>query len=115
MLTGLIVFHVIICILLIVVVLLQFGKGAETGAVMGSSASQAIFTSSQTGNIFTKLTTVLAVLFMLNSIALSTLTSREADKSIFDEVPVTTEQKTFPENVAPPAASPSPTPAKEQK
>jgi preprotein translocase subunit SecG len=43
MVTGLIILHVIICVLLTVVVLLQFGKGAEVGAVMGSSSSQAVF------------------------------------------------------------------------
>ena len=43
MITFLIVLHVIICILLVVAVLLQFGKGAEMGAVMGSGASQAVF------------------------------------------------------------------------
>ncbi len=85
MLTALIVFHVIVCLLLIVIVLLQFGKGAETGAVMGSSASQAIFTSSQQGNIFTKITTVLAILFMINSIAISTMTSKKASSSLMDD------------------------------
>ena len=43
MITTLIVLHVIICVLLVVTVLLQFGKGAEMGAVMGGGASQAVF------------------------------------------------------------------------
>ncbi len=46
MLNSLIIFHVIVCILLTVVVLVQFGKGAEAGAMMGSGSSQAIFTTS---------------------------------------------------------------------
>jgi preprotein translocase subunit SecG len=66
-------------------VLLQFGKGAEVGAVMGGGASQAVFSSSSKGNFFTKLTTALAIGFMLNSIALTTLKSREAKKSLFDD------------------------------
>jgi preprotein translocase subunit SecG len=86
MITTLIVLHVIICVLLVVTVLLQFGKGAEMGAVMGGGgASQAVFTSSSKGNFFTKLTSVLAIGFMLNSIALTTLKSREAKKSLFDD------------------------------
>jgi preprotein translocase subunit SecG len=85
MITTLIVLHVIVCILLVVTVLLQFGKGAEVGAVMGGGSSQAVFTSSSKGNFFTKLTTALAIGFMLNSIALTTLKSREAKKSLFDD------------------------------
>jgi preprotein translocase subunit SecG len=85
MITTLIVLHVIICVLLVVTVLLQFGKGAEMGAVMGGGASQAVFSSSSKGNFFTKLTSVLAIGFMLNSIALTTLKSRAAKKSLFDD------------------------------
>ena len=59
MVTMLIVLHVIICVLLVVTVLLQFGKGAETGAIMGSGASQAVFSSSAKGNFMTKTTTIL--------------------------------------------------------
>jgi preprotein translocase subunit SecG len=89
MLTTLIVIHVAICILLVVTVLLQFGKGAEMGAIMGSGSSQQVFSSSSKGNFFTKLTTFLAIAFMLNSIALSTLKSRAAKESLFDgEAPV---------------------------
>lgn len=89
MLTGLIIFHVVVCILLTIVVLVQFGKGAEAGAMMGSGASQAIFTSSAKGNFFTKMTTVLAILFMVNSVALTILKSNESKSSLFDdEAPV---------------------------
>jgi preprotein translocase subunit SecG len=89
MLTMLVTLHVIICVLLVVTVLLQFGKGAEMGAVMGGGASQAVFSSSAKGNFLTKLTTVLAIGFMLNSIVLTTIKSRESKKSLFDnEAPV---------------------------
>jgi preprotein translocase subunit SecG len=89
MLTFLIVLHVIICVLLVVTVLLQFGKGAEMGAVMGGGASQAVFSSSAKGNFMTKLTSILAISFMVNSIVLTTVRSKEAKKSLFDnEAPV---------------------------
>lgn len=89
MLTGLIILHVIICILLTIVVLLQFGKGAEAGAMMGGGASQAVFTSSAKGNFFTKMTTVLAIAFMVNSIVLTTLKTKTSKESLFDdEAPV---------------------------
>ncbi|MEX0799164.1 MAG: preprotein translocase subunit SecG [Bacteriovoracaceae bacterium] len=89
MLTGLLIFHVVVCVLLTVVVLLQFGKGAEAGAMMGQGASQAVFTSATKGNFFTKMTTFLAIAFMLNSIALTTIKSKTAGESLFDdEAPV---------------------------
>lgn len=89
MVTTLIVLHVVICILLVVTVLLQFGKGAETGAIMGGGASQAVFSSSAKGNFMTKLTTALAIGFMVNSIILTTIKSRESRSSLFDnEAPV---------------------------
>lgn len=89
MLTGLLILHVVVCVLLTIVVLLQFGKGAEAGAMMGSGSSQAIFTSSAKGNFFTKMTTVLAVTFMVTSISLTILKSKESQSSIFDgEAPV---------------------------
>jgi preprotein translocase subunit SecG len=91
MMTGLIVLHVIVCVLLTVIVLLQFGKGAEAGAMMGSTAgaSQNVFAASSRGNFFTKLTTFLAITFLVNSVALTIIKSKEADKSIFDgETPI---------------------------
>jgi preprotein translocase subunit SecG len=89
MVTMLIVLHVIICVLLVVTVLLQFGKGAETGAIMGSGASQAVFSSSAKGNFMTKTTTILALSFFVNSIILTTIKSRESKKSLFDsEAPI---------------------------
>lgn len=89
MVTFLIALHVVICILLVVTVLLQFGKGAEMGAVMGGGASQAVFSSSAKGNFLTKTTTVLAIGFMVNSIVLTTIKSRESKRSLFDnEAPV---------------------------
>jgi len=89
MVDGLVIFHVIVCILLTIVVLVQFGKGAEAGAMMGSGSSQAIFTSSSKGNFFTKMTTVLAITFMVNSVALTVLKSKETRSSLFDgEAPI---------------------------
>ncbi len=89
MINGLIVFHIVVCILLTIVVLIQFGKGAEAGAMMGSGSSQAIFTSSSKGNFFTKMTTVLAVAFMVNSVTLTIMKSKESKSSLFDgEAPI---------------------------
>jgi preprotein translocase subunit SecG len=89
MINGLIIFHIVVCILLTITVLIQFGKGAEAGAMMGGGSSQAIFTSSAKGNFFTKMTTVLAIAFMVNSVSLTILKSKESKSSLFDgEAPI---------------------------
>ncbi len=90
MINGLIILHVIACILLIAVVLLQFGKGAEIGAVMGGGSSQNIFSSSSKGNFFTKMTTVLAITFMFTSISITLIKSKANSTSVFDTIAPTT-------------------------
>ena len=108
MLTGLISLHVVICILLTIVVLVQFGKGAEAGAMMGGGgSSQAVFTSSSKGNFFTKLTTFLAIAFMVNSVVLTAATTKQSKESIFDDeapiaAPLNSDKSSAP--VAPTAA-----------
>jgi preprotein translocase subunit SecG len=63
--------HVITCLLLIAVVLLQHGRGADVGAAFGSGASQTIFGARGAGNFLSRLTTGAAVVFMLTSLTLS--------------------------------------------
>ena len=82
MTTSLMVFHAIISIILIISVLLQFGKGAEAGLM--SSASDSVFTGAQQGNILSKITTVLTVIFLANCIILAKMQSGTETKSILD-------------------------------
>ena len=63
--------HVLVCLILIVLVLLQRGKGAEIGAVFGGSAATTLFGSRGAGNFLTKLTTGSAIVFMLTSFYLA--------------------------------------------
>ena len=69
--------HVIVCFALILIVLLQAGKGAEMGAAFGG-ASQTIFGSSGAVGFLTKLTTIAAVVFMVTSLLLAFTSSRRA-------------------------------------
>jgi preprotein translocase subunit SecG len=93
--TVLVVLHVMVCIFLIAVVLLQRGKGAEIGAVFGSGASSTVFGSRGAGNFLTKLTTVSAVIFMLTSLSLSYLWTTSSSDRLFDE-PVAAEEAPAP-------------------
>lgn len=83
MTTALMLLQAFISILLIIVVLLQFGKGAEAG-LMTAAGSESIMSSSTRGNIMVKITAVLAVLFLGNSIFLSRLQDSRFQKSILD-------------------------------
>ncbi len=66
----LLVFHVVVAVSLIGFILIQHGKGADAGAAFGSGASSTVFGSQGTGNFLTKTTTVLAFLFLSNSLVL---------------------------------------------
>jgi preprotein translocase subunit SecG len=96
----LIVVHIITCVLLVLTVLLQQGKGAEIGAVFGSSDT--IFGSAGPASFLHKLTTGLAVLFMVSSLILTYLSAHKVKDSVMQDVqvttsPVTTEPAEIPE------------------
>jgi len=75
-------------VFLIIVVLLQFGKGAEAG-LMTAAGSESIMSSSTRGNVMTKITAVLAIIFLGNSILLARLQDTKFQKSLLDsEKPV---------------------------
>jgi preprotein translocase subunit SecG len=104
------VVHVVACVVLILVVLLQAGKGANMGAVFGGS-SQTIFGSSGPGTFLGKMTTAVAIIFMLTSFSLSYTASRKGSSLMEGAKPVT--QKTEPApSPAVPAAPAAPETAK---
>lgn len=83
MVALLVVLHVIICLFLIGVVLLQQGKSADLAAAFGGQGSQTAFGPRGAANLLTKLTTWSAILFMLTSIGLTILLSRSSvDRSV---------------------------------
>jgi preprotein translocase subunit SecG len=71
MLTAIAILHVVVSIALILIVLLQTGRGSEIGAAFGSGSSQTIFGSSGSSGFMTKLTTVAVVIFMVTSLVLA--------------------------------------------
>lgn len=89
MTTLLLIIHIIVCIILISVVLIQSGKGAEIGAAFGGS-SQTLFGSRGAATFLNKLTTVVAIVFMLTSLALAVIQTKSST-IIKDSVPA--EQK----------------------
>ena len=88
MLIFLVVVHVIICLFLIGVVLLQQGKSADLAGAFGGQGSQTAFGPRGAANLLTKLTTWGAVLFMVVSISLTVMLSRScSDKSVLAGTP----------------------------
>jgi preprotein translocase subunit SecG len=79
MFTVLLVIHVFIAIGLIVLVLIQHGKGADAGAAFGSGSSATVFGSQGSASFLTRLTAVLATGFFITSLSLAYFT-REAVK-----------------------------------
>jgi len=77
--------HVIVCIILVLVVLLQSGKGADLAGAFGGGATQTAFGSRGPASFLSKMTTIAAVVFMLTSIGLSMIeTPKTGNKSILE-------------------------------
>ena len=86
------VLHVIVCIALIMIVLLQTGKGADMGAAFGGGSSQTLFGSTGASTFLSKATTVAAVIFMLTSLTLAYMSGGQTSKSLMDDAPAPVEQ-----------------------
>ena len=98
------IFHVIMCLVLIAIVLLQTGKGANMGAAFGG-ASNTIFGGAGPASFLNKVTTVAAIAFMLTSFTLAVLSSRGGSSSkVLDATPV---QQTQPAAEEQPVETPS--------
>ena len=79
--------HVIVCLFLVVVVLLQSGKAADLAGAFGGMGSQTVFGPRGSATVLSKATTIAAALFMVTSLALSIMATRggAAVPAIFDK------------------------------
>ena len=77
--TIVLIAHTVIALLIIILVLLQRGKGADAGAAFGSGASSTVFGSQGSSNFFSRSTAVLAAAFFVSSLSLAYLRSQQAD------------------------------------
>ncbi len=99
------VVHIIVCLFLIIVVLLQSGKSADIAAAFGGMGSQTAFGPRGAATLLSKATTLAAVIFMLTSITLSIFASRRPSTSVLQNL------KTQPAQSAPqkpPTSTPAP-------
>ncbi len=67
----LVIVHIILCVSLVLLILIQQGKGADAGAAFGSGASSTVFGSQGSGSFLTRATAILATLFFTICLALA--------------------------------------------
>ena len=97
------VFHVLIAVGLIILVLLQQGKGADAGAAFGAGASGTVFGSQGSASFLTRTTAILATLFFITSLSLAYLANQQTGpKSVVEKV-----QAVTPAEEAKPAEKPA--------
>ena len=100
--------HLLVTLALILIVLLQSGKGADIGAAFGGGSSQTVFGGRGAATFLSKLTSALAILFMLTSLTLTILASHRVTSTVVGE---DRPGPTQPAPAAPTPAAPAP-PAK---
>jgi preprotein translocase subunit SecG len=102
--------HVVVCIFLIIVVLLQSGKAADLAGAFGGMGSQTAFGPRGSATLLSKATTISAVLFMVTSLSLSILATRNAGlgTSVLEGLPQKSAPAQVPVSVPMPAQSPAP-------
>jgi protein translocase, SecG subunit len=101
--------HVIVCVFLITVVLLQSGKSADIAAAFGGAGSQTAFGPRGTATLLSKATTWSAVIFMVTSFWLSILAYKSPSaNSVFNGTKPATQTQPAPPANKPPAPEPQP-------
>jgi preprotein translocase subunit SecG len=105
-----VILHVIVSLIIIGMVLLQAGKGADIGSAFGGSGSQAVFGSMGTPTVLGKITTVVAVIFMSTSFSLAVLAHKKASTIMPASAPARSDA--MPAPAPPPAPAPVQTPEK---
>ena len=80
--------HVVLCLFLITVILLQPGKGADVGAAFGSGAGSSVFGARGPASLLQRATTVVAILFMATSVTLALYSNQKmlANANVEDEL-----------------------------
>jgi preprotein translocase subunit SecG len=113
MFVAVIVLHTLLCFAIIGIVLLQSGKGADIGSAFGGAGSQAVFGSMGTPTVLSKITSAVAVLFLVTSFGLALMGS-ERGQSVIREAPgaaPTAPSSSRPAAPATPPAATSPAPS----
>src|SRR5512132_1005368 len=98
-------FHVVACLFLIAVVLLQQGKGQDLASAFGGGGTQTAFGPRGSATVLSRATTILAAVFMVTSLGLSLMRPRSS--GILDQVAAATPRATTPTPAPATAATPA--------
>ena len=104
----LIAVHLFVCVALIMIVLLQTGKGADMGAAFGGGGSQTLFGSTGASTFLSKATTAAAIIFMVTSLGLAYLSSHRTGDSIVTNAPAVEQQTTTDQSTPTDTQTPQP-------
>ncbi|MDC0508705.1 preprotein translocase subunit SecG [Gammaproteobacteria bacterium] len=94
----LIFFYILISISLILIILLQQGKGSDIGSAFGGGSSNAMFGSSSSSNPLTKVTAVLSAIFLILSLSITYISRSSLDKETSIEEIIIEESGILPED-----------------
>ena len=94
----LIFFYILISVSLILIILLQQGKGSDIGSAFGGGSSNAMFGSSSNSNPLTKVTAVLSAIFLILSLSITYISRSSLDKETSIEEIIIEETGILPED-----------------
>ena len=85
--TTILTIHIILAVILIILVLVQQGKGADAGAAFGSGASSTVFGARGSATFMNKITTIIALSFFVTSLSLAYISSNKSfgSKSLIND------------------------------
>ena len=91
-------FYIAISISLILLILLQQGKGSDIGSAFGGGSSNAMFGSGGPSNPLTKVTAVLSAIFLILSLSITYLSRNSGEETLEVDMPIIEESGILPEN-----------------
>lgn len=90
------IIHYIVCIFLIIVILLQAGKGADIGAAFGAGGSQTLFGPRGAATFLNKMTAIVSMIFLMTSMGLVILSKHGSHGTVLGRVPLPPPSETAP-------------------
>ena len=94
----LIFFYIVISISLILLVLLQQGKGSDIGSAFGGGSSNAMFGSSGSSNPLTKVTAIVSAIFLILSLSITYISRNSLEEGLEVDETVIEETGILPDN-----------------
>jgi len=94
----LVFFYIVISISLVLLVLLQQGKGSDIGSAFGGGSSNAMFGSTGTSSPLTKVTTIVSAIFLILSLFITYISRSDGQEGLDLEIPVIEETGILPDN-----------------